>query len=880
MNKLELLRTKLEQARKELNEKGYHYDSEMYSKGGYNELMKIKPFEIKYQDVIEEIWPDEAWWKVTNYWDIFDAMAFEGLNDEQVIDEIIKHVDSSFLDESFKIDESLDKELKELENKYNCKFEEGHTHAEYEDTFGEEYDNGELWDYSLEDIKTGAVEPQKGLVYWLIADRDDETRVFETTEFCEECSESCKSLKEGTSNFGWLRIFPLLVFYTYDEIEGQVRAQSDYPSIEQFTTDKGNGDFHVDYDAYYDACDKFEQDYWDKIETAVLDEDQVEALEDAIYDFNEETLHIAENLYDAENEDDYYVLKDIKLKIEPGYYEAAYIDVDDERDFDSLSDKVREEQLKRFKDFFEKLKNEHHLSHYEVAWGPASNGETGYRKVESIEEEYDDGFEDETVTDIICNVLDDYGITYGDVVEYEETDTVNIVGVLPEEYDEVREAIETELDCEVSLPSGEEYDDEIIVHISSLKESKKEEALKESNKEVMSTEEFLAWHDGEGGRNASSAVLDNIYKIFEENGDGEDVDVDVCYEHLPENRKAEVTSIIKATMIEENKKDCHVNTNAGDPVKNAEFFNASMGTSGEGSVGEDLEESKKEDKSLDDIDADKDDKKELAKQEYEKEVDDADADRDDKLEKEESLEEDKSKEQINEDLIVTTNDVTVHVDPTDAVTTIESSEGSVVVQHSNGDVTVNTDSGVTVNTSEGVTDVDVNKVEEVTAEVETDIVSTPEDEKNMITGDEMMNILDKGIDVNTGEVQDESLKEANHVCEKCGKEVCECDKQELKEEPVYNLDTRYDSRDSFYGKAKVDIRDDGSQILYSYSTPVCYISKDGEVKLLRKGYLGWFSSPTTLRHVKEFLKQNGKEVGTKNELNKMYSTEDAYNYVK
>ena len=29
MNKLEELRTKLEQARKELNEKGYHYDSEM-----------------------------------------------------------------------------------------------------------------------------------------------------------------------------------------------------------------------------------------------------------------------------------------------------------------------------------------------------------------------------------------------------------------------------------------------------------------------------------------------------------------------------------------------------------------------------------------------------------------------------------------------------------------------------------------------------------------------------------------------------------------------------------------------------------------------------------------------------------------------------------
>lgn len=786
MNKLELLKQKLEQARKELNEKGYSYSPEMYSKGGYNELMKIKPFEIAYQDVIEELWPDNAWWQVTNYWDIFDAMAFEGFTDETVIDEIIKHVDSAFLEESCKIDEG-DNSFKEIETKCGCKIEDGHTVSEYMKKYGDEYENGELWDYSLEDFKNGAIEPQKGLVYWLVKDRDGELRVFETTEECKECSEGCKSLKEGTSNFGWLRNFPLLVFYTYDEIIDRMKYDPDYPQLDDFTTDKGNGDFHVDYDAYYDACDKFEEEYWGKIDTAVLDEDQVEQLEDAIYDFNEETKRIAEDLYDADNEDDYYVLKDIQLKVEPGYYEAAYIDVDDEREFGALSDKVEEEQLKRFKDFFEKLKKDHRLSHYEVAWGPASNGETGYRKVESVEEDYDDGFEDEAVTDIICRVLDDYGITYGDVVEYEEKDEVNIVGVLPEEYDEVQNAIQTELDCEVSLPSGEEGDDEIIVHISSLNESKK-------------------------------------------------------------------------------KDDCHVNTNAGDPIKNAEFFNANMGTSGEGAVGEDLKESKEEDKSLDDIDADKDDKKELAKQEYEKEVDDADADRDDKLEKEESLEEDKSKEQINEDLTVTTNDVTVHVDPTDAVTTIESSEGSVVVQHSNGDVTVNTDSGVTVNTSEGVTDVDVNKVEEVTAEVDVEV--TPEAEataeviSDTVETDVAPEINSQEVIV-SDEVKEESLEE-----------------NKLNEEPVYKLDTRYDSRDSFYGKAKVDVRDDGSQILYSYNTPVCIITKDGEVKLLRKGYLGWFSSPTTLRHVKEFLKQNGKDVGTKNELNKMYHTEDAYDYVK
>lgn len=760
MNKLELLKQKLEQARKELNEKGYHYSPEMYSKGGYNELMKIKPFEIAYQNVIEEIWPDEAWWKVTNYWDIFDAMAFEGLNDETVIDEIIKHVDSSFLEESCELKEDSDesKSIKELESKYKCKFETGHKLSDWMRKYHEEYDNGELWDYSLEDFKSGAVEPQESLVYYLIKDADGELRAYETTEFCEECSEGCKSLKEGTSNFGWLRRFPLLVFYTYDEIMDRCRYDSDYPQLEDFTEDKGNGDFHVDYDAYYEACDKFEEEYWDKIETAVLDEDQVEQLEDAIYDFNEETKRIAEDLYDAGNEDDYYVLKDIQLKVEPGYYEAAYIDVDDEKDFEYLSDEVKEAQLKRFKEFFDKLKNEHHLSHYEVAWGPASNGETGYRKVESVEEDYDDGFEDEAITDMIIRVLDDYGITYGDVVEYEETDTVNIVGVLPEEYEEAQDAIQTELKCTVDIPSGEEGDDELIVHIGS-------------------------------------------------------------------------------DLIETKKKDCHVNTNAGDPIKNAEFFNANMGTSGEGAVGEDLKE-------------------ELT----------ITADNTSVI-----VHDDASVEVSNDKGIVSVSGDSVSVNTEDASVVADSSNISVDVSKSAVDAISEPQVDEIAPVESEVAPEEVVSGELVTS----DTAGVPEiDSQDTFVSDE------ESADVEiSDEVKEESLEE-KHVCEKCGKEVCECDKRELKEEPVVNLDTRYDNANSFYGKAKVDIRDDGSQILYSYNTPVCVITKDGEVKLLRKGYLGWFSSPTTLRHVKEFLKQNGKEVGTKAQLYKMYSTEDAYNYVK
>lgn len=99
----------------------------------------------------------------------------------------------------------------------------------------------------------------------------------------------------------------------------------------------------------------------------------------------------------------------------------------------------------------------------------------------------------------------------------------------------------------------------------------------------------------------------------------------------------------------------------------------------------------------------------------------------------------------------------------------------------------------------------------------------------------------------------------------------EMNEEKRKLEPVH------DSRKSFYGKAVVDERDDGTKVLYSYGTPVCRI-EDGKVTLLRKGYLGWSSSATTLRHVKDFLKQNGFEAGSVHDLADKYPTEQAYAY--
>ena len=66
---------------------------------------------------------------------------------------------------------------------------------------------------------------------------------------------------------------------------------------------------------------------------------------------------------------------------------------------------------------------------------------------------------------------------------------------------------------------------------------------------------------------------------------------------------------------------------------------------------------------------------------------------------------------------------------------------------------------------------------------------------------------------------------------------------------IFDLTTRYDSRQSFYGKAKVIVLDDGTIQLLSYDTIVGEI-RDGKYKQLWDG-----KSQTTTRHIKEFKKQ-------------------------
>lgn len=72
---------------------------------------------------------------------------------------------------------------------------------------------------------------------------------------------------------------------------------------------------------------------------------------------------------------------------------------------------------------------------------------------------------------------------------------------------------------------------------------------------------------------------------------------------------------------------------------------------------------------------------------------------------------------------------------------------------------------------------------------------------------------------------------------------------------IYELSARYDRRKSFYGKAHV-IENNGQTILQSYDTEVCAIDENGVFHRYWSG-----ESVTTMRHVNEFLRQNGIDGG-------------------
>ena len=86
---------------------------------------------------------------------------------------------------------------------------------------------------------------------------------------------------------------------------------------------------------------------------------------------------------------------------------------------------------------------------------------------------------------------------------------------------------------------------------------------------------------------------------------------------------------------------------------------------------------------------------------------------------------------------------------------------------------------------------------------------------------------------------------------------------------IMELCPYYDSAKSFYGKAKV-IEIENDVFLMSYDTIVAFFNRDTKIAKVVNTY-----SATTLRHIKEFLKQSGFKAETKKQIEKDYIEEVA-----
>lgn len=77
-------------------------------------------------------------------------------------------------------------------------FEVGHTLQEWNEKYGnrDTYTDIAFWDVSIEDLLNGGIEPQEGMIYWLI-----DGRMYETMQQEEEQPKPSKSIEEMEREF-------------------------------------------------------------------------------------------------------------------------------------------------------------------------------------------------------------------------------------------------------------------------------------------------------------------------------------------------------------------------------------------------------------------------------------------------------------------------------------------------------------------------------------------------------------------------------------------------------------------------------------------------------------------------------------------------------
>ena len=92
-------------------------------------------------------------------------------------------------------------------------------------------------------------------------------------------------------------------------------------------------------------------------------------------------------------------------------------------------------------------------------------------------------------------------------------------------------------------------------------------------------------------------------------------------------------------------------------------------------------------------------------------------------------------------------------------------------------------------------------------------------------------------------------------------------------EKYYLMPCERQNQKSFDCKAVVEVRDDGTKVLYSYTTKVAKITTSGSFVRLCD-HEAKCSSSTTMRHIVAFRVSNGLPSITKKEWNKMSRARD------
>jgi hypothetical protein len=140
----------------------------------------------------------------SNVWNYGDELGYdvigevgEALDIDYYIDIVIPDV----IERYYRTNEDVQLEpSKELPFKY----EDGHTYEEYIEKYGEEYNDGTFWDYSLEDLLDLIEDNKIGYkerVFWLIDDRFYETPLKKEENLTEQSKKDPRLAQAGVSGY-------------------------------------------------------------------------------------------------------------------------------------------------------------------------------------------------------------------------------------------------------------------------------------------------------------------------------------------------------------------------------------------------------------------------------------------------------------------------------------------------------------------------------------------------------------------------------------------------------------------------------------------------------------------------------------------------------